>query len=317
MKRKKKVVVCPGCKFPNIVGAAVCLTCKEPLEGVAATDEAPSDEAGVGEETTKTHRIDRIDSTEPRGRRRPAPVPQPQQSSGGEAWLDQSWEHNEIVGWLHCEPLPPIALGPKRIVSMGRGKDCDLILPHPTVSRVHGTVRVLGRQLVYEDCSSYGSLLNGRQIKSAELKVGDVLGLGPYEISVIAPDDASGEDELDEDSTRPLDLAALRSAELMGSLDRVSLMEIVQGLEFNKKTGTLRVVARDHGAVAVREGVPVRATYGDLAGEDAIVAMLQLSRGSFSFTGEAVSGERTVRQALTPLLLEASRQLDERLGRDG
>ena len=110
----------------------------------------------------------------------------------------------DVIAWLSCESLPPLALGPLRKVTLGRSRDCDLILPHKTVSRVHGEIRVDGAKILYEDSSSYGSLINGRTaIGVMELEVGDTLSIGPYDVHV-RPAGPKSPSEPSEESIEPM-----------------------------------------------------------------------------------------------------------------
>ena len=322
-----RLLICAECKFPNMPGARSCLTCKAPLKPRSESGPAPRD----GEAGRSTVRLDRrlLDADPDDPALRPAIADTPTRPfvrpRGGGLLrpVELRAEPAEtpdgpIVGWLRCEPLPPIALGPKRAVTMGRGQDCDLILPHPTVSRVHAVVRVLGRQLVLEDRSSYGSYLNARPVSSSQLQVGDRIGIGPYEVRVLAPDASEQESEEGEEHTQPLDFASFRQvpaqAELLGSLERVSLLEILQTLELHGKSGTLKVTSGSiAGELMVREGRPLCAVMGELRDDEAVLSMVLLREGSFCFWGGGLPGEvqATMTTSLTRLLLEASRRLDE------
>ena len=74
----------------------------------------------------------------------------------------------------------------KRIVveptgaTLGRSRQCDVVLDDPNVSRQHAEVRPRGGSWVLTDLgSTNGSLLNGRRIDGAEvLKPGDEIKLG-------------------------------------------------------------------------------------------------------------------------------------------
>jgi len=226
----------------------------------------------------------------------------------------------DVIAWLACEALPPIALGLLRKVTLGRSRDCDLILPHKTVSRVHGEVRVEGESILYEDNSSYGSLINGETVIGImELQVGDTLSVGPYDV-LVKPAGQSRLSEPSEEKTQPLDLTPFRtrstSAELMGSLTHGMLVEVLQGLEFNRKSGTLRVRSESgEGSLTMRSGCPDSATLGSLIGEEAIFAMLSLTTGTFAFSAHAPDPVETpLPRPLTAILFEASRRIDESHG---
>jgi pSer/pThr/pTyr-binding forkhead associated (FHA) protein len=222
--------------------------------------------------------------------------------------------------WLCCDPLPPIPLGPKPLITVGRSDTCDLVLPHKEVSRVHGLFKVRAKSgmIVYEDeGSSNGSYLNGKRTPSSILREGDTLTIGPYEMVLRSNEDMHSRHKKD-DTTGSLELTSVArikpSAAMTGLLHEVPMTEVLQGIEFNKKTGTLSVVGsgRREGQVSVLAGQPLRAHFGDLVGSEAVLAMIQLPEGRFTLTGEVdADEERNMNDSLTGLLLEASRRIDE------
>lgn len=322
-----RLVICPECKFPNMPGATACLTCKASLARRAPATSRSARPGGTGSGPATQRLVPSMSDTPTRPFVRPRdggllrPVdPLSEGRRPGEEVPPPA--EGPIVGWLRCGSLPPIALGPKRSVTMGRGQDCDLILPHSTVSRVHALVRVVGHQLVFEDRSSYGSYLNGKPIKATQLAVGDRIGIGPYEVKVLGPepyDPESGAGE-SEEHTQPLDFAAFRQvpgeAELLGTLDRPgALFHILQSIELNGKSGILKLTSGSQaGELAIAEGRPLRAHLGALKDDEAVLAMVRLRAGSFCFWGgETGAGASSMTTSLTRLLLEASRQMDERV----
>jgi pSer/pThr/pTyr-binding forkhead associated (FHA) protein len=97
--------------------------------------------------------------------------------------------------------VEPSTLGAVKI-RVGREAEAgaDLVLPDPTVSRVHATLTPFPGEetLLLEDCgSSNGVFLNGRRIERASARAGDVIRLGDSLLVVArgvpAPaDDAEG-----------------------------------------------------------------------------------------------------------------------------
>lgn len=223
---------------------------------------------------------------------------------------------SKILGWLCCDPLPPIPLGGKPLLTIGRHHDCDLVLPHKEVSRRHAVVKMRGASIVYEDeGSSNGSFVNGQRVSHTLLRVGDVITLGPYEVELKSNDDMAAKDERSETKTN-LELTSVSRlsplAAMTGKLQEVPLAEVIQGIAFNQKTGTLTVVSeKQQGLLVVEEGEPLFARWGDLRDDEAVLRMLTLIKGRFAFVGELEPGEPTMRTTLTGLLLEASRRIDE------
>ena len=72
-------------------------------------------------------------------------------------------------------------------MSVGRATDCDLSLPHPSVSKIHAAILMNreGTLLVSDTGSVNGTYINGRRINYGEarqLEDGDVVGFGDVEV---------------------------------------------------------------------------------------------------------------------------------------
>lgn len=295
-----KHVLCPGCRFPNLPGSLVCLTCKAPLPSTQAEEHATErlllPPGGLMATTTR-----------PAGPVRRQAVP------------DQLTDtlRRRTVAWLACDPFDPIPLGAVPVLSIGRGRSCGLVLPHTGVSREHAIVRVLGRSALIEDRSTFGTFVNGQRVSSRELVAGDRLAIGPYELRVVAA--AADGSVVDDGGTRQMQVPLVDPAAtaMAGSLERVPALEVLQGFEFHAKTGTFHVVTPDgvEGALTIVEGRPVHARFGELVGDEAVLALALLRSGQFRVLSAAEPGPPTIRGSLTELLLEANRRLDERARR--
>jgi pSer/pThr/pTyr-binding forkhead associated (FHA) protein len=67
----------------------------------------------------------------------------------------------------------------KPTVVLGGDDNCDIVLPDPTISRMHCQIRQVGGQILAEDLNSTnGTLLNGHSFHSGEIQSGDCLQLG-------------------------------------------------------------------------------------------------------------------------------------------
>lgn len=98
-----------------------------------------------------------------------------------------------------------------------------------------------------------------------------------------------------------------------GQLDTDVLVNLLQYLNLNGSTGLLRVQeARGmQGEIYTAGGQVVHAEAGDLAGVDALVALLRWRSGRFDFRSEAAAPARTIDQPLDALLLQVAYQTDE------
>ena len=70
----------------------------------------------------------------------------------------------------------------KQVLLIGRAPECDLCLPHPTVSRHHALAHVVPGGLRLEDLASVnGVLVHGRRIKEPVLvRENEAVGIGPF-----------------------------------------------------------------------------------------------------------------------------------------
>ncbi len=72
-----------------------------------------------------------------------------------------------------------------RVSTLGRSRDCDVIVPDPNVSRVHAEVRHIGVDYYLVDMgSTNGTEVNGQVVTRHALADGDVIVMGTTEIRV-------------------------------------------------------------------------------------------------------------------------------------
>lgn len=281
-------LLCPRCRFPNGSGAAKCRLCEAPLAG--ATSPAAGD---------VTVRIG------PDERARPFRHVPP--SAAGSPRASAAPDDPSVTAWINCAPFPPIPLSERSLhLTVGRSAECDIVLPHHSISRCHGVFWVHNGQVQFEDRSSNGSFLNGKRVQKARLQLGDVLTIGPYDLELQGRPATQPAPELD--GTSELDFSSFYS----GLIEETPMIETLQTLEFGRKTGTLSILSgRLRGHLVLHDGAPWFARLGDLAGEEAVLAMLRLKEGRFIVSPSPEPGEREMRSSVTALLLEYSRQADE------
>lgn len=91
------------------------------------------------------------------------------------------------------------------VVTLGRQWDADLIIDDPRVSRLHAQIRMVdGRFVVFDLGSTAGTFVNGQRIQQHVLVRGDVLSLAGVDIIF-------GQEELEEDETRPMKKSGISS----------------------------------------------------------------------------------------------------------
>jgi hypothetical protein len=73
----------------------------------------------------------------------------------------------------------------KRVTTLGRSRDCDVVVPDPNASRVHAEIRHVGLDYYLVDMgSTNGTEVNGQVVKRHALTGGDTIVMGTTEIHV-------------------------------------------------------------------------------------------------------------------------------------
>ncbi len=102
------------------------------------------------------------------------------------------------------------------------------------------------------------------------------------------------------------------SREIEGNLAQIPLVDLLQILAVNRKTGQLAVEREGERAeIALDEGRVVDARMGEAAGEKALYRLLTRREGQFAFVPGAAEGEPRIDRKVEELVLEGLRQADE------
>ncbi len=100
---------------------------------------------------------------------------------------------------------------------------------------------------------------------------------------------------------------------LRGNLQSISLMDVVQLLNVNRKTGKLLVnQAKLSGVLYVLNGDVVHAEIGSTLGESGAFEILEWDKGEFEFVSTKFKAPTTIRRSVPDLLMEAARTADSR-----
>ncbi len=100
--------------------------------------------------------------------------------------------------------------------------------------------------------------------------------------------------------------------DIRGDLEQVPLVDMLQLLAMNRRTGALSITAQDgNGEVRLADGNVVDATYRRLTGERALYRLLAARRGRFAFSPGDAPIVRRIQGSTNMLLMEAMRQVDE------
>ena len=100
---------------------------------------------------------------------------------------------------------------------------------------------------------------------------------------------------------------------LRGNLESISLMDVVQLLNVNRKTGKLLVnQGKMSGILFVLNGDVVHAETPQVLGESAAFEILEWDRGEFEFISAKFKAPTTIKRSVPDLLMEAARTADSR-----
>ena len=58
-----------------------------------------------------------------------------------------------------------------RTITVGRSSQCDIVISHDGISRIHAEISLVGNQYVYRDLSKNGSSIGGRMINNERVSV--------------------------------------------------------------------------------------------------------------------------------------------------
>lgn len=156
--------------------------------------------------------------------------------------------------------------------------------------------------------SANGTFVGGKPVIDHPLREGDEITIGPFVGTYRYKDPKVAE-------IPPTIMGAtiVEGGDLIrGQIADGALPELLQGIEFNKKTGTLFVFsAAGQGWVTFAKGAPRAAESGVWKDADALFFLLGLDEGRFSFTKELSTDEHRMKTSVTALLLEWGRRVDE------
>ena len=217
---------------------------------------------------------------------------------------------------LFCPPLAPVEIPPGGRVAIGRGRDCEFPVVTDDASRRHAEVYTDdGLYLVRDLSSRNGTFVNGELIGGPRaLEPGDRIGVGSAAITFCLARASLDGFLSDPDGQETVLFAKKGAADAFsGDLAEMPIFVVLQMLEMGHKTGLLEVET-DHGParIWIGDGQPFHAETEKAKRLEAAIVLVGASRGRFRFDAGAKLPARTLEVSMTELLLEASRQLDER-----
>ncbi|MCZ6690116.1 MAG: DUF4388 domain-containing protein [Planctomycetota bacterium] len=249
---------------------------------------------------------------------------------------------------VECYPYGPILLSRNEKFTIGRRPSNVLVLPLSSVSRDHAAIEWGGDAFYLFDLnSSNGTHVNGKPTKMHRLELGDRVRVGPFgmtfrvregdpqarqaergmlfaETTQIDRQDFEmglpfqAEDEADLGGTRVIEVKPKEREDtqktgpaIRGKLSDVALVELIQFLEQNRKTGTLRIDGPEQGEFFLKQGRIINAVCGDIKGEEAAFRLLHLVEGTFEMESKPPECEVTITTSTAALIFEALRKADE------
>jgi len=217
---------------------------------------------------------------------------------------------------LFCPPHPPVALGPRDTVSIGRSRSCDLRLPGGDASRRHAEIAGGPDGFTLTDLgSTNGTFVNDQRIQKHELQPGDRIEIGNSMITFCQVGGGLENVGLERDRERTIQVERPIGAQVFeGELTEIPPFALLQILEMGSKSGLLNIEAdQANGRLWLANGAPIHAETKRHSGFDAAVEIVNFTGGRFTFQAHEDAAERTIEASVTELLLEASRILDEGL----
>ncbi len=177
--------------------------------------------------------------------------------------------------WLSSPPLDPLPLLSTALeVTIGRSTACDLVLPFPSISRVHARLRYQGESWWVEDAGSRnGVLLNGVAVtEPCRIALGDLIAIDPFRFEVVAHE-------------TPREAHSTTSAHMVTiQLKKIPLEQIVARFRSQGQSGLLKVASPDTtGTIRITHGevfsAQFRSAEESLEGEAALAALSALKDG--------------------------------------
>jgi DNA-binding response OmpR family regulator len=99
-----------------------------------------------------------------------------------------------------------------------------------------------------------------------------------------------------------------------GDLKDLSIVELVQMLGLNKKSGMLEIQTGFTGRLYMKDGNLWAAESAGKTGEEAVYEMVSHSNGTFAFNVMDISVEQNITSSTMNVIIEACRLMDERRG---
>jgi pSer/pThr/pTyr-binding forkhead associated (FHA) protein len=218
---------------------------------------------------------------------------------------------------------------------LGRGQGCEIVVSDMACSRRHARITVGGEgrnALFVEDLGSRnGTYVNDARIwDRTAIKDGCLIRIGAtiymltmdeketpeefFDTGTVAIEKLSFGTEIDNEMLRVLRRDGAAPTNFAGKLETFSLIDVLQLLIHNQRSGTLHLSLKDgQGSIEVRQGEVHNASYRDLGGFQALVTMARETAGTFWLVEKTRPCVKVIHEQSHHLLVELCRTLDERV----
>jgi hypothetical protein len=232
-----------------------------------------------------------------------------------------------------------IELEKNRSYVLGRGQGCEIVVADMACSRRHARITVgsEGRAALFvEDLGSRnGTYVNDARIwDRTAVKDGCLIRIGAtiymlmtdeqrpneqetpeelFDTGTVAIEKLSFGTEIDNEMLRVLRRDGAAPTNFAGKLETFSLIDVLQLLIHNQRSGTLHLSLREgQGQIEVRGGEVHNATYRGLEGFQALVTMARETAGTFWLVEKVKPCAKVIREQSAHLLVELCKTLDEK-----
>jgi len=215
---------------------------------------------------------------------------------------------------------------------LGRGQGCEVVVSDMACSRRHARITVGGGSALFiEDLGSRnGTYVNDARIwDRTAIKDGCLIRIGAtiymlmmdeadtpeelFDTGTVAIEKLSFGTDIDNEMLRVLRRDGAAPTNFAGKLETFSLIDVLQLLINNQRSGTLYLSLRDgQGSIEVRQGEVHNASYRGSEGFQALVTMARENAGTFWLVEKTKACAKVIREQSHHLLVELCRTLDEK-----
>ena len=223
-------------------------------------------------------------------------------------------------------------LEPNRTYVLGRAVDCDIVIEDMAASRHHAHILTGGEPnaVLLEDLESRnGTFVNDERIfDRTAVQDGCLIRIGAT-VYMLSTEQASSDKgfidtgtvaiekfsfgmDLDANMAKVLRRDGPGSTNFAGRLESIGLVEVLQLLILNQRSGALHVQLRGGiGTIELRDGEVRSAQFQEMHGFQALVLLAREAAGNFWLSESTKECDITIDEQSNQLLVELCRALDE------